>query len=226
MDKMARAFHNVSSRWALFATVIVSFSILGCGKYVRVDNSSGLPSISTIHNLIRVPLTRQATDYTCGVAALQSVLYYYGEEFREDELVEKLGPALENGTKYPRMIEFVKSLNFLVEVRTGMTLENLKQLMDEKKPVILLIQAWSQSPVDYSQDWNEGHYAIAIGYDNQNVYFMDPSTLGNYTFIPIREFLDRWHDQDGQTLLYQFGMVISKDPPGKVYNPDEIKRMR
>ena len=226
MEKMARTFHNTPSRLMLFAFIIVSFSILGCGKHVRLDNPSGLPSISTIHNLIRVPLTRQAMDYTCGVAALQSILYYYGQEFREDELVKKLGPTPENGTKYPRIVEFAQSLNFRVKVRTGMTLDELKRLIDEKKPVILLIQAWPDSTVDYAQDWDDGHYAIAIGYDNQNVYFMDPSTLGNYTFIPLREFLDRWHDQDGQTLLYQFGMVISKDPPEKVYNPDEIKRMR
>ncbi len=56
--------------------------------------------------------------------------------------------------------------------------------------------------------WNEGvrlvgpnHYAVAIGYDEKHIYFMDPSTLGHYTFIPIAEFLDRWHDMDGQVKL-------------------------
>ncbi|MBX9691921.1 MAG: hypothetical protein K2Z81_06015, partial [Cyanobacteria bacterium] len=33
--------------------------------------------------LIKVPLTRQSTDYTCGVAALQSVLAFFGEDIRE-----------------------------------------------------------------------------------------------------------------------------------------------
>jgi predicted double-glycine peptidase len=226
MNKLARNSPNPSSRLLLYTIIILSFSVLGCGKYLRQENSNGAPSIHAIQNLIRIPLTRQAADYTCGAAALQSILYYYGQEFQEDDLVEKLGPTPERGTKYPRLVEFAQSLNFRVEVRTGMTLDELKRLMDEKKPVILLIQAWPDSTVDYAQDWDDGHYAIAIGYDQQNVYFMDPSTLGHYTFIPVREFLDRWHDQDGQTLLYQFGMVIWKDPPGKVYNPGEVKRMR
>ena len=226
MNKMARTFHNTSSRSVLFAVMIVSLSMLGCSQYVRPDNFGGVPSVHGIQPFIRVPLTRQATDYTCGVAALQSILYYYGQEFREDELAKKLGATPADGTRYPRIVEFAKSLNFRVEVRTGMTVDDLKRLMDEKKPVILLIQAWPESTVDYARDWNDGHYVIAVGYDRQNIYFMDPSTLGNYAFISLREFPDRWHDKDGQTLLYQFGMVISKDPPGGVYNPEEVKRMR
>ncbi len=216
MNKLARNSPNPSSRLLLYTIIILSFSVLEWGKYPRQENSNGAASIHAIQNLIRIPLTRQAADYTCGVAALQSILYYYGQEFQEDDLVEKLGSTPEGGTKYPRLVEFTQSLNFRVEVRTGMTLDELKRLMDEKKPVILLIQAWPDSTVDYAQDWDDGHYVIIIGYDQQNVYFMDPFTLGHYTFMPVREFLDRWHDQDGQTLPYQFGMVIWKDPPGKV----------
>ena len=226
MNGMAKTCHRTYWKVGLLAVVILSISILGCGKYVRSDNLSGVPSVHAIHNFIRIPLTRQATDYTCGIAALQSILYYWGEEFREDQLVEKLQPTPEDGTKYPRIVEFAKSLNFRVDIRTGMTLEDLKRLIDEKKPVILLIQAWPESPVDYTQDWDDGHYVIAVGYDSQNVYFMDPSTLGHYTFIPIKKFLDRWHDRDGQIVLNQFGMVITKDPAGEIYNPDKIKRMR
>lgn len=42
-------------------------------------NSKERPSV--INKLIRVPLTRQATDYTCGAAALQSV-FGYGHKAR------------------------------------------------------------------------------------------------------------------------------------------------
>ena len=72
-------------------------------------------------------------------------------------------------------------------------------------------------------DWEDGHYVVAIGYDNKNIYLMDPSTLGNYTFIPIPEFLDRWHDQDPYTseFLIHFGMVIDKGQPQ--YDFREIK---
>jgi hypothetical protein len=53
---------------------------------------------------------------------------------------------------------------------------------------------------------------------------MDPATIGNYTYIPIPEFLDRWHDQDRpRKKLYNFGIVIDGKPPA--YDPEEIKRM-
>jgi len=95
MNKLAGTSPNTSSRPLLYTIIILSFSILGCGKYLRQENSNGVPSIHCIQNLIRIPLTRQAADYTCGVAALQSILYYYGQEFLEDDLMEKLGPTPE-----------------------------------------------------------------------------------------------------------------------------------
>ena len=92
---MTRGFCHTSWKVGLLAVLILSLSTLGCGKYVRLESSNEVPSIHTIDNFIRVPLTRQATDYTCGVAALQSILYYYGQEFLEDDLMEKLGPTPE-----------------------------------------------------------------------------------------------------------------------------------
>jgi len=53
-----------------------------------------------------------------------------------------------------------------------------------------------QNPSDWSQDWEDGHYVVGIGYDSNNIYFMDPATMGNYTYIPVDEFLARWHDKD------------------------------
>ena len=42
--------------------------------------SQPAPVLDQIKNLIGVPLIRQMRDYTCGAAALQSVLVYYGED--------------------------------------------------------------------------------------------------------------------------------------------------
>ncbi len=43
-------------------------------------------------NFIPIPIVNQATDYTCGVAAMLSVLYYWdkGEDDYEVELAIKL----------------------------------------------------------------------------------------------------------------------------------------
>ena len=174
--------------------------------------------------LVHLPLCRQATNYTCGVAALQSILYYYGEEWREDKLTAELKSDPNNGTKYTNIAHFAHSRGFTVAVYTGMSLDYLRHILHEKKPVIVLIQAWSDIPINYKSSWIDGHYVVAIGYDDNNIYFMDPSTMGNYTSIPIKEFLDRWHDIDGQTPLNHFGMVISKGKPQ--YNPNSILHIK
>ena len=122
------------------------------------------------------------------------------------------------------MAEFARSLGFQVDVLTNMSLEDLKKMIDDRKPVIVLIQAWPETPVQWSESWNEGHYAVALGYDERNIYFMDPSTLGHYTFIPIPEFLDRWHDMDDRGKLIHFGMVVTREG-SMIYNPDAIKRL-
>lgn len=64
----------------------------------------------------------------------------------------------------------------------------------------------------YLDAWDDGHYAVVVGYDQSNIYFMDPSTLGNYTCIPTEAFLTRWHDcyeEAGKVIrLNRFGMVF------------------
>lgn len=179
-------------------------------------------NLSSVKNLIRVPLTRQSTDYTCGVAAVQSVMAYYGYDIREDNLAKALKVSSESGTDYNNIESYAKSQGFSVVIQKEMNLDALKEFIKKGKPVICAIQAWSDNPGNYKDDWDDGHYVVAIGYDSDRIYFMDPSTLGNYTYIPTEEFLKRWHDIDQRGIkLIHFGIVISKDKPE--YTPNIIK---
>jgi predicted double-glycine peptidase len=173
--------------------------------------------------IIRVPLTRQATDYTCGAAALQSVLGYYGENFREGVLAKELRSNNTYGTSYKRIASFAQKHGYTVKIIRDAQLEQLKSLLDAQQPSIVLIQAWPEKEVNYAADWDDGHYVVAVGYDDKNVYFMDPCTIGNYTFIPVSEFMDRWHDRTTGEKLEHFIMTVSK--PKAAFNPLEIKKM-
>ncbi len=175
----------------------------------------------SLDRLIRLPLTRQATDYTCGAAALQSVFAYFGDELREDQLARQLKTNPRAGTRYKEIARLCRARGFTVEIKTGMSAEDLKKWIDQRKPVICLIQAWPDKPVDFRTDWEDGHYVVAVGYDRDNIYFMDPCVIGNYGFIPTAEFLARWHDKDSQEKLVGFGMAVTRDKP--VYKPEEIK---
>lgn len=192
--------------------------------YSSNAEASGSPSVAKVQNLIRVPLARQDTDYTCGVTALQSILGYYGIDKRLDELSAAAKSNPEAGTRYINIANYAKSQGFAVNIRTNMTLDELKGYIDKRQPVLVVIQAWAESKSSYLSNQNEdGHYVVAIGYDKNNFYFMDPSTLGHYTYIPTEEFVSRWHDYDTEdnVVLVRFGMIMTK-PITTPYNPDEI----
>ncbi len=173
---------------------------------------------------IEVPLSRQAADYTCGIASLQSVLGYYGADVRQDDLAKECKSKKSIGTKYKNIVKCAESYGLIMLSKTGMTVEQLKSLIDESKPVILVIQAWREDPETlWEEDWDDGHYVVAVGYDDLNFYFMDPSTLGNYTYIPFDEFLNRWHDKSKKEVLEHFGMYSTNGIPS--YNPKEIKKL-
>lgn len=168
-------------------------------------------------------MVRQSTDFTCGVAALQSVFAYFGDDCREDQLAKELNAVPKTGTHYQEMVRLAKAKGYLVKVLKDMTLADLKKIIDAGKPVICLIQAWADKPLDYSNDWQDGHYVVAIGHDTNNIFFMDPSTLSNYTFIPEKEFVSRWHDTDGKEKLVHFGLIIEKSQPK--YSPATFIRL-
>jgi predicted double-glycine peptidase len=218
--------HLALNGWGFFLlAMVLCFPSPACLPHRPIQEIHDPSRATKVANLISVPMTYQAYDYACGVAALQSILYYYGESFRHEELAEVLAPDPKTGTNYRKVAEFARSHGFQVDIHTHLPLEDLKKLIDARKPVMVLLQAWPESPVNWSESWDEGHYAVAIGYDENNIYFMDPSTIGHYTFIPILEFMDRWHDLDGGEKLIHFGMVITKQGPAP-YDPDIINRQQ
>ena len=212
----------MKGRYLLTGVLALMLTIGWCGSGYAKPSTE--PSVSTVKNLIRVPLARQNANYTCGVASLQSILGYYNFDKRMDVLSAEVKPDQEKGTNYLNIASFAKSLGFDVNIRTNMTLDELKKHIDQKRPILLAIQAWADSKSSYSSSQNEdGHYVVAIGYDDKNFFFMDPATLGHYTYIPAEEFAARWHDYDSysnQTLL-RFGMILTK-PLTAPYNPDAI----
>ncbi len=203
-----------------FVCIVITF-LFSCR---REESPQSIPDSPLRTQLIQVPMARQATHYTCGVAALQSVLHYYGDDWRQDKLALAVKADSANGTNYRNMIRLCDSLGYTTKVHTNLSLDSLKVFIDGGFPMILAIQAWAESPEKYAEEWNSGHYVVCIGYDPEKFYFMDPSTIGNYTFIPVNEFVDRWHDIDQEGIkLYNFALQISKPTPS--YKAEDILKM-
>jgi hypothetical protein len=228
--------------FVILLTSLVSFAPAGHQPWANAQATSNalpayqaLPNLDQVIILIRVPLVRQTKDYTCGAAALQSILLYYGEDdYSQAELAKILGAHPQHGTSYRAILRFAnrkfsdpKKRDFLMWKRCDMAIDDLRQVIDSGRPSILIFQAWGKPGVNWKKEWKEGHYAVAVGYDENNLYFMDPSTPGHYSYIPNEEFLDRWHDRDPATgeKLIQCGLVIGNDRKMPSYDFRIIMRM-
>ena len=201
--------------------------IVIAGLLFSVVASASVITESAVGNLIKIPKTRQATDHTCGVASFQSLLYYYGIEIREDKLATAL--HAEDYARTGEIVKYAQAQGLKVETHQNMTLAELQQYIDKKNPVMVCMQAWPENPMTieaYQKDWEDGHWVVIIGYDKTNIYMMDPSTLGNYAYVPRTEFEARWHDYDDDiTKPYvHFGIIITSNKP-ITYNPNVITYM-
>ena len=177
---------------------------------------------ATAHRELAVPDVRQATDYTCGVAALQAVLAYYGMEAREDLLARELGADPEKGVNPPAIIRAAQSRGLTAELRQGMTVRELAEIVRGGSPVLVALQAWSDKPRStYREDWDDGHYAIVVAVTQGAIVFEDPSVLGSRAILSRQEFEDRWHDTDGTRRYVRMGIVFGGKTPA--WRPTRVR---
>ena len=85
--------------------------------------------------------------------------------------------------------------------------------------MIVLLQAWADRYMtieEWRTDYDNGHYAIVIGFAEGVLLFEDPASFRR-TWLREREFLARWHDRDPDTheKYEHFGMVLLGKVPAK-----------
>jgi predicted double-glycine peptidase len=166
--------------------------------------------------MIELPVGRQTFDFDCGAKALQIVMAHYGIDIPEGELMEELRCDAD-GTPVQNMIAVAEAKGFEVIAQCGLSLEEVKQSVDAKHPVIVLVQAWAERYMtleDWKEDNDDGHYVIVIAHHGGVIVFEDPSSF-HRTWLTEEEFVARWHDVDPRTQqkLEHFGLVLlGKEP--------------
>lgn len=195
------------------------------------QNSFEILSLSGVQNFLSVPLFSQGTDFSCGVSSMQSVLKYYDttQDHFESDITKSLGVDPDSGILIRQIKAFAQAQGFRVQIIRDMTMAQLFDAIRAGRPVIALIQAWPEKPGPWRQMKDEGHYVVVNGFDFENVYLMDPIVSGNYGFIPIQEFDERWHledDEFGTTeIVEHVGIILSK--PGQPnFRPGVAIRVR
>lgn len=184
-----------------------------------------------IIKLIEFPEFRQAFTYDCGATAFQAFLAFFGIDEDEETVMKELGTNEEQGTTVINIGKVAREKYGLkVASRSNLTIEQVKKLIDKGFPVLMLVQAWpdTEEKIDWKNEWNEGHYVVAIGYTKDKMIFEDPSEIVR-DYIPFDELEDRWHDFDlidGKKRIYQkWGMIFSDGKKNK-YDPLDMVYMR
>ncbi len=173
---------------------------IGIGAGARID----VP-LKSMKDLRDQNLVRQRFDYSCGAAALATLLRHgFGEKVTEREILSGLFDLLaEDEKKVSRKEGF--SLLDLQQVAQSrgykaqgfrLSAEDLPEL---RGPVIVFIE-----PHGYK------HFAVLKGIRGDRVYLADPSR-GNIR-LPAYRFLDSWLDDNGKGVI--FVVEPEQAPPG------------
>ncbi|MGC9345839.1 MAG: C39 family peptidase [Candidatus Bathyarchaeales archaeon] len=194
---------------------------------------------------IDVPFYYQVKTYYCGPAALQMVFDFYGENVSQFEIAEvaRTVPYVTYTDELRRAAHFsnmstsmgsemaenitgytARKLGYAAFEMWGMTLDELKALIDRDFPIILLMR-WIPGE-------GYGHYRVAVGYNETHIFLHDswnnikwggdyggPNLAMNYTF-----FLDMW-DYSGCWGLFVSPWNVTVDMPSTVYVGECFKLM-
>jgi predicted double-glycine peptidase len=180
---------------------------------------------------IPVPDTTQQTDYTCGASALQAVCKYYGVgPDEEPEFAEDMGMP-RTGSDPEHIVRAVEKYRLRYQEFYPMSRRQLKACLDQRRPVILMLQAWGTTENErprrsYRTIWEDGHWVVAIGYDGRGVFFEDPSMQAVRGFLSYRELDIRWHDY-GPTYEHMdhYGIAVWKPGARRSVYETEARRI-
>lgn len=156
-------------------------------------------------NITYLPDVLQLYDYDCGIVCVQTILAYYGEDRDEVKLLSEIEICKDDGAETNHIIEYLENKGY--KVKAGkMTIKDLKKYVKKMIPVIIFIQAWSETKVDYSKSQDNGHYVIVRGYNKKGLIIEDPAIFGR-GFISYKELDKRWHGEDID-ILENYGIAV------------------
>ncbi len=163
---------------------------IGIGSGTRID----VP-LKSMKDLRDEKLVKQRFDYSCGAAALATILRYgFGDEVTEREILVDLFDLLSKDEKRLRRKEGFSLLDLQhVAKARGYKAQGFRlapeYLPKLGGPVIVFIE-----PRGYK------HFAVFRGVKGDRIYLADPSR-GNVR-MPAYRFLDNWLRENGKGIIF------------------------
>lgn len=148
--------------------------------------------------LLDVPFVKQKDEF-CGPASLSSVFKFYGIDIPQEDIGKEVYNPKLKGALITDLEDFAKSKGFKTVLKKS-NINEIKVFIDEKKPVIALIDLgfWIIS---------QPHYVVIVGYNDKG--FFVHSGYEEKVFIPYEDFEKKWNKL-GKTILviYKWERVL------------------
>jgi ABC-type bacteriocin/lantibiotic exporter with double-glycine peptidase domain len=135
---------------------------------------------------LNVPLIKQKENLTCGPAALEMVLRFYGKNLSQELIIKKIGGVKKSyGVRTIKLAEFARSLGFNVRCfsynkklskgKAEIKVPSEKEIVDLLKNKIPLILAVNSSILfDKEKFSKKGHFIVLTKYSNKKFWYNDP----------------------------------------------------
>ena len=178
----------IRGRYSLI--LICLFIFLSCAKESSNDHTTNLKQQAKI--IENVPFTKQKYRF-CGPAALTSVIKYYGINVEQEKVAKQVYTPELKGSLISDLKHFAKESGFQAETLNG-DMENVRSLIDQKIPVILLVDRGKLGVAIQ-------HYYVVYGYSLEKSYFLihDGKKSGN--LISFKKLDNEWKKMNRMMLV-------------------------
>ena len=171
-------------------------------------------------NMMHYPTVKQRTHDDCGAACVSSILRYHNRKHKYVRLCKELKLS-KIGVDESEMVRFLQGEGFQAELMHHLTVEGLIECLRTEKPVVVIVQAWSRRKTETYACTDYGHYVMAIGYDGNRVFFMDPALrFGHYGFMSVEELDRQWYLLDEAGNRKRVSIIVRPGENGKLVHID------
>lgn len=169
-------------------------SLLG-NKRTKIQSVKlGKLSISSdgTKSILGIPFFKQGKDNTCGQATMTSILNFWGIKSDYQTIVNETNSS-NIGTDLTVITDYVKKQGLNATAYNNGTMEEIKYLIDQSRPPIVLLDFGSLS---------KEHYIVVSGYnDDQKAFLINDPVQGANIKVSYTNFEKYWQNKSLSNLL-------------------------
>jgi uncharacterized protein YvpB len=162
--------------------------------------------------LLQFPRVEQPDNSTCGHTSIVMIAQYYGASYKVDDIRQMVSQKENSeGLSPETILKIASQLRFKAKVENGLSFEAIKTYINNDTPVIIELQSLEEPSQnhDWENEWENGHYVVAIGYTLENLIFADPQSFLK-SYLSYEELLPRWHDIDYGKKNEKLAIIIER----------------